>query len=354
MHIYIHIPFCAKKCPYCAFGSSDKEFDLVDEYFNALSFEIKNRPLSKISTIFVGGGTPSVIKSSYYAKIFKLFEKFLDDDSEITFEANPNSANLKWLKDLKDIGVNRISFGTQSFNEKKLIFLGRNHTKFDTIKAVENAKLAGFKNINVDLIYATKFDTKKLLEDEILNLKQLELSHISAYSLILEKNTKFEDKKSYQKDSVNLAKFLFKKLEEIGFNQYEISNFAKVNPSRVCKHNLAYWQGKNYIGFGAYSVGFKDNKRFYALKDTKSYIKNPNFRDVESLNNNDLKLERLFLGFRSIVGVNGNLLNKTELKKAQILVDENKLFLKNEIFYNKNFLLADEIALFINDNFTLN
>lgn len=356
MHIYIHIPFCARKCPYCAFGSSDKKFNLIDDYFKALIFEINEffkQNKAEISTIFVGGGTPSVIKASYYAKIFEKFNDFLSKNCEITFEANPNSVNLKWLKEIRKIGANRISFGTQSFDEKKLIFLGRNHTKFDTIKAVENAKIAGFDNINLDIIYDTKFDTKKLLENEVLNLANLKLSHISAYSLILEENTKFGGKKSYKKGSVNLAKFLFNSLSEIGFKQYEISNFKKANLDVVCKHNLAYWQGKNYAGFGAFAVGFKDNKRFYSPKDIKNYIKNPTFKNVENLSKDDLKLERLFLGFRSNVGVNANLLNKNELKKAKILAQENKLFLKNGIFYNENFLLADEISLFINDDFTL-
>ncbi|MSN96982.1 coproporphyrinogen III oxidase family protein [Campylobacter sp. FMV-PI01] len=342
MHIYIHIPFCSSKCPYCAFGSSTDSFNLVERYFEALLFEIKNSTLNKISTIFIGGGTPSVISAKFYEKIFDEFRDFLDIKTEITTEANPNSATLKWLKDMKNLGVNRVSFGTQSFNDEKLKFLGRNHSSIHTKKAVLNAKKVGFKNINVDIIYDTKFDDKKMIEFELLNLAKLDLTHISAYSLTLEENTPFYNKSSFKKDSVNLAKFLFLGLENLGFKQYEISNFGQ-----ICKHNLAYWQGKNYLGFGAYAVGFKDDKRFYSPKDIKSYIKNPTFKNIENLTKSDLKFEKIFLGMRSKIGVEAKILNELELKRAKILVEEKKLSYKNERFYNQDYLLSDEIVLFL-------
>ncbi|NLK66246.1 MAG: coproporphyrinogen III oxidase family protein [Campylobacteraceae bacterium] len=349
MHIYIHIPFCTSKCPYCAFGSSADSFDLVKSYFEALSLEIDNAKLSNIKTIFIGGGTPSSINANFYEEIFTKLSQFIDENTEITTEANPNSANLKWLLKMKSYGVNRVSFGTQSFNDEKLKLLDRNHNATHTKKAVENAKKAGFENINLDIIYSTKFDDRKLLLSEIANLKELELTHISAYSLILEENTPFENKFEYLNDDVDNARFLFSELENAGFKQYEISNFG-----RVCKHNLAYWEGKNYLGLGAYSVGFDTSRRYYAHESIKEYIKNPLFRKVEELTKEELKLERLFLGFRSCVGVNAGLLNESELKKAKILVVEEKLEFKNETFYNRNFLLSDEIVLFISDDFTRN
>lgn len=349
MHIYIHIPFCISKCPYCAFGSSTNSFDVINEYFDAINLEIENTKFSTIKTIFIGGGTPSCIDANLYEKLFCKFNPFIDENSEISVEANPNSATFEWLNKMKNFGVNRISFGSQSFNEEKLKFLGRNHSYKDTIKAVENAKKAGFENINLDIIYSTKFDNKKLIQSEISNLKSLNLTHVSAYSLILEEKTPFYNKFEYLNDDENLAKYLFENLENLGLKQYEISNFGK-----ICKHNWAYWLGEDYQGFGAYSVGFQKNKRYYAIKNIKKYIKNPLEREIEILNENDLKLERLFLGFRSNIGVKAEILSQNELKKAKILVDEKKLNFKNETFYNVNFLLSDEIVLYISENFTRN
>ena len=349
MHIYIHIPFCESKCPYCAFGSYDDKFDLVKKYFNALEFEIskfldENENL-KISTLFFGGGTPSSVNAEFYAKIFEMLRPKFTKFAEISSEANPNSANLKWLMQMREFGLNRISFGAQSFSEKKLKFLGRIHNATQIHKAVQNANLAGFKNINLDLIYNTKFDDKKNIEFEISSLAKLPLTHISAYSLTLEEKTPFFGKENFKKDSVYLANFLFENLANLGFFQYEISNFAKKN--KTCKHNLAYWQGKNYAGFGAFSVGTKGFKRLYSPQNLDEYLKNPLKKSVERLSKFDKKNEAIFLGARSIVGINSQILNPDELKKAQILTKNKKLKFDGKRFYNTNYLIADEIALFI-------
>lgn len=350
LHIYIHIPFCTSKCPYCAFGSYTDSFKKQKLYFDALKFEIEHfitqNSNLKISTIFIGGGTPSAILAEYYYDIFEILTLFFRKNIEITTEANPNSASLKWLSMMRNLGVNRISFGAQSFDEKKLNFLGRNHSERDIFNAVQNAKIVGFANINVDIIYASKFDTKKALEREIFALEKLKIQHVSAYSLTLEENTPFFGKFNFTKSSVNLARFLFKSLGEIGFKQYEISNFGK-----TCSHNLAYWKQLDYVGFGAHSVGFSKNKRFYAPSNLDQYIANPLQKNIENLSKKDLNIERIFLGARSIVGIKANLLNEKELENAKFLLKKGKLTLKNGKFYNPNFLLADEIALFITSQF---
>ena len=197
------MPFCESKCPYCAFGSSDDEFKKVSAYFKALcldlNFQLKSQNVKEISTIFFGGGTPSAVNAKFYDEIFSILAPLCTPETEITFEANPNSANLAWLKHIKKLGANRISFGAQSFFEDKLKFLGRIHNKEQIFKAVENAHTAGFKSINLDLIYDTKFDTKKRLLAEVESLKSLAITHLSAYSLTLEENTPFAGKKSYKK-----------------------------------------------------------------------------------------------------------------------------------------------------------
>ena len=342
------MPFCESKCPYCAFGSSDDEFKKVSAYFKALcldlNFQLKSQNVKEISTIFFGGGTPSAVNAKLYDEIFSILAPLCTPKTEITLEANPNSANLSWLKYIKNLGANRISFGAQSFFEDKLKFLGRIHSREQIFKAVENAHAAGFKSINLDLIYDTKFDTKKRLLAEVENLKSLAITHLSAYSLTLEENTPFSGKKSYKKDSDTLAKFMIEQIEQAGFKQYEISNFGQ-----ICKHNLGYWQGKNYLGVGAFSVGFVGGTRYYAKSSIDAYIAQPTHREREILSQSELAREHIFLGLRSIVGVEAGRLNEAQKKRANLLVENEKLLFKNGKFYNPNFLLSDEIALFIED-----
>ena len=340
------MPFCESKCPYCAFGSSDDEFSKVSAYFKALcldlKFQLKSQNVKEISTIFFGGGTPSAVNAKLYDEIFSILAPLCTPKTEITLEANPNSANLAWLKHVKNLGANRISFGAQSFFEDKLKFLGRIHSKEQIFKAVENAHTAGFKSINLDLIYDTKFDTKKRLLAEVESLKSLAITHLSAYSLTLEENTPFAGKKSYKKDSDTLAKFMIEQIQRAGFKQYEISNFGE-----ICRHNLGYWQGKNYLGVGAFSVGFVDDTRYYAKNSIDAYITQPTHREREILSPSELVREHIFLGLRSMVGVEAGRLSEAQKKRANLLVENEKLLFKEGKFYNPNFLLSDEIALFI-------
>lgn len=348
MHLYFHIPFCTSLCPYCAFASFDKEFSSLSAYFQALSFEVDNflarKESKEIKTIFFGGGTPSSVPAKFYYEIFKKLNKYFASDIELTFEANPNSAKENWLKEIKNLGANRLSLGSQSFNEEKLKFLGRQHSPEEAFLAVERAKKVGFDNINVDIIYSTKFDNIEFLQQELEALKKLELSHLSAYSLTLEEGTAFEGKNSYVKDGEKEAIFLIKELEKLGFPQYEISNFG-----RICKHNLAYWQGKEYYSFGLSSVSFYDEKRFYASENLEEYLKNPLARKIEKLSKNDLRLEAIFLGTRSLVGIKEELLTCKEKERAKFLEKEGKIFFQKGKFFNKNYLLADELALYISE-----
>ena len=177
---------------------------------------------------------------------------------------------------------------------------------------------------------------------ETENLKSLAITHLSAYSLTLEENTPFAGKKSYKKDSDSLAKFMIEQIGLAGFKQYEISNFGQ-----ICKHNLGYWQGKNYLGVGAFSVGFVDGTRYYAKNGIDAYIAKPTYREKEILSQSELLREHIFLGLRSIVGVEAGRLSEAQIKRANTLVENEKLLFKNGKFYNPNFLLSDEIALFI-------
>ncbi len=346
MLLYIHIPFCDSKCFYCSFNSYTKKHYLKKEYIKALlkqlDFELKKIKKNEIESIFIGGGTPSTLEANYYEEIFKKIEPYLKKDIEITIEANPNSVKKEWLRDIKSLGLNRVSFGVQSFDEKKLKFLGRAHSSKEAISAVENAFSVGFENISIDLIYETILDTKELLEKDIKIALNLPINHISAYALTLEENTPFFNRKDVKKDDESLGYFIAGLITK-KFPQYEISNFGLYKS----KHNLGYWMLKDYIGVGAGAVGFYKNQRFYTQNSLEDYIKNPTKKEVENLTNEDLITEKIFLGFRSIVGVKKDLLNESMLKRAQILIKNGKIYEKDKKLYNKNLFLADEISLYI-------
>jgi oxygen-independent coproporphyrinogen-3 oxidase len=296
-----------------------------------------------IETVFIGGGTPSTVDPTLYENIFKLLNPYLIQNAEITTEANPNSATKEWLQGMKNLGVNRISFGTQSFDREKLKILNRAHTPQMSIDAVNHAFEIGFKNISLDLIYATLGDTKELLANDIQTALSLPINHISAYALMIEEGTAFENRPQMSNEQLSLTKWIFEEIQKHGFIQYEISNFGTYQSL----HNLGYWQYKDYIGAGAGAVGKQGLTRFYPQTDIETYINNPfNIRE-EVLTLEDKRLEQIFLGLRSITGINQKILNTEELKKAEILLNEQKLELKNNVLYNEDYLLADEIALFL-------
>jgi len=349
MLIYLHIPFCDSKCHYCAFNSYVDKFDLKSSYMKAcvkqLIYELsvfKPKPNS-IKSFFIGGGTPSTIKPELFIEFFKIILPYLKKDAEITSEANPNSATKKWLSEMRELGVNRISFGVQSFDKKKLKFLGRNHSKFQAIKALNSANLVGFKNISLDLIYGTKLDTKKLLQDDLKIAKSLPINHISAYSLTIEKNTPFAKTPQVAIDSLELAKDFTNDIEKNKFPQYEISNFGTYNSV----HNLGYWEGDDYIGIGSGAVGFLKNRRFYPSKNIEDFIQNPLKRDIENLDADELHVEKIFLGLRSKVGIKIDEFSKKEMENINILLQSGKLKSKNSMIYNTDYFLSDEISLFI-------
>ncbi|MCD6172887.1 MAG: coproporphyrinogen III oxidase family protein, partial [Sulfurimonas sp.] len=248
-----------------------------------------------------------------------------------------------------------ISFGVQSFDEKKLKLLNRAHSPQNAIDAITHAKEIGFKNISLDLIYATLGDTKELLLHDIKTATSLPINHLSAYALTIEEGTPFESKPQMSDEKLELTSWLFNEIEACavsdseevllgcGFEQYEISNFGSYHSS----HNLGYWEYKDYIGLGSGAVGKLGLDRFYPTPNVEAYIKNPLDIRVEKLTKEDKKIEQIFLGFRSIVGVDENILDNEENKRAKILVDERKLEFKNGVFYNFDYLLADEITLFI-------
>ncbi len=355
MLLYIHIPFCDSKCFYCAFNSYTDRFHLKQEYMKALKIQLKDnlnnyviKDNKKIETVFIGGGTPSTIKAFEYEEIFEMIKPHLEEFAEITTEANPNSASYEWLESMKNLGVNRVSFGVQSFDNDKLKFLGRSHNSNSAIKAIQNANKIGFKGINCDIIYGVKNDTMESLKKDFDTAFSLPITHLSAYSLTIEEGTKFFDRSSVKIDDEELSYKIFDYINSKGFHQYEISNFAK-NKESESKHNYGYWQHKEYLGVGAGAVGYINSQREYPFKSIEEYIKNPLAFEVEKIDLEDVKTEKILLGLRCSNGVEISLFNELELKKIDELVEFNKVYIQNNRLYNKNFLLSDELALYILD-----
>lgn len=356
--IYIHIPFCEKKCSYCNFYSIALTDEIKEKYIDALTKEIRfyKKENKTINSLYFGGGTPSVLDLKDIEKIMlALKDSFkFNKNIEITIEINPNTATLNKLKNYKNLGINRISFGVQSFNDKELEKLERTHNKTLAINAIENALNCNFNNISIDLMLGIPLQTKESFFKTLTIATKFNITHISLYQLKIEPNTKFfkfPPKDLMPPDSVaNLYLLACSFLESKGFSQYEISNFAKKNKESI--HNLKYWTLKDYLGFGPSAHSFYNNERFYHENSLTNYIKNPLTTTKEEKN---LDFEWLILNLRLKKGVNiKDLKNKNFYTKD---FEEKILKLKNEklaeiknnrlILTPKGMLLQNSIILFI-------
>ena len=319
--LYIHIPFCAQKCLYCDFPSFARKDHLRKAYIEALNKEIislreKHNNL-EINTIFIGGGTPSVLEANELECLLKEVAKLnMAKDIEYSIECNPGNLTEEKLEVMKKYGVNRISMGLQAKQDNLLKGLGRIHN-YKTFK--ENfllAKKVGFNNINVDLMFGLPNQSLNEWEETLREIISLEPAHISAYSLIIEEGTAFYN--LYENDKLKLPTeeeerkmyHLAKKiLEENGFNQYEISNYAK--EGKECRHNLAYWNMDNWIGVGSAAASYINGKRIKNISSVEEYINSINEKGEaveEIINNskNDNMEEFMFMGLRKINGIDEN------------------------------------------------
>ena len=319
--LYIHIPFCAQKCLYCDFPSFARKDHLRKAYIEALNKEIislseKHNNL-EINTIFIGGGTPSVLEADELECLLKEVAKLnMAKDIEYSMECNPGNLTEEKLEVMKKYGVNRISMGLQAKQDNLLKGLGRIHN-YKTFK--ENfllAKKVGFNNINVDLMFGLPNQRLNEWEETLREIISLEPAHISAYSLIIEEGTAFYN--LYENDKLKLPTeeeerkmyHLAKKiLEENGFNQYEISNYAK--EGKECRHNLAYWNMDNWIGVGSAAASYINGKRIKNISSVEEYINSINEKGEaveEIINNskNDNMEEFMFMGLRKINGIDEN------------------------------------------------
>ena len=276
--LYLHLPFCDGKCPYCDFYSFSPSGDVMDRYADALEREMAawaQRIDRHAHSLFLGGGTPTLLGEQRLGRILRSArDLFLTEDAEITCEANPRSSMDSLLQTLAEAGVNRISFGFQSANNDELLLLGRRHTAEQARRAVEAARRAGIENLSLDLMLCLPGQTMDKVARSIDFCLSLDVPHVSAYILKVEPGTPFarqgiEARMPDEELQRDLYLEACRRLEEAGLAQYEISNFAR--PGYACRHNLTYWDDREYLGLGAGAHSFLNGKRFYYPCDAAGF-----------------------------------------------------------------------------------
>lgn len=282
--VYIHIPFCTNKCFYCDFNSYVLKDQPVMDYLKALDREmeltVSQTPPGEIRTIFVGGGTPTVLNPQemefFLASVRKHFPHWASD-IEFTMEANPGTTDREKLAVMKAGGVNRVSFGVQAFQNELLSGIGRIHNTDDVYRSLENARAAGLDNLSIDLMFGLPNQTVEMLDYSISRALELGLPHYSIYSLKVEENTLFHT--LYQRnqlplpneeDELKMYLLLMERMEQAGYKQYEISNFAK--PGYESRHNITYWRNEDYYGMGAGAHGYVSRQRHVNIKGVNPYV----------------------------------------------------------------------------------
>ena len=318
MELYLHMPFCVRKCAYCDFLSFPTDQETQNLYTRRLREDIdamgKKYGDIPVDTIFIGGGTPSVPDSALIVGIMEHVRKafHVAEGAEISMEANPGTVTREKLTDYRRAGINRLSFGLQSANDRELKLLGRIHTWAEFLESFHLARECGFTNINIDLMSALPGQTRESWKDTLKRATDLNPEHISAYSLIIEDGTPFGEKYGSEEgrkllpdeDSEREMYYETKRfLQDCGYERYEISNYAK--PGRACRHNIGYWTGLPYLGLGLGASSYMDGCRFAVNSDMKQYLeeKPGMFTDVEKLTKKDMEEEFFYVGLRMTAGV---------------------------------------------------
>ena len=350
--IYVHIPFCKRKCYYCDFISYSNKDSKIEEYIEVVKKEIQLQKIkSTITTVYIGGGTPSYIESKYIKEIMnEINQKNLSKDAEITIEVNPGTVTLEKLKDYKEAGINRLSIGLQSAQNELLKQIGRIHSYEQFLETCKMARKIGFKNINVDLMLGLPNQRIKDLKESLEKIIQLEPEHISVYSLIVEDGTPIANKIESGELELpeedlerNMYWYVKNTLELNGYKHYEISNFAK--QGYESKHNMNCWNQKEYIGIGLAAHSYRDITRYSNTEQLGEYIRNVQKENLERnriiheiQKEDDTKKEYMLLGLRQIEGV--------QISKFKEKFGDNPIYL----FRNELKKLVDEKLVTIDDD----
>lgn len=314
LELYVHIPFCIRKCDYCDFLSFPSTEEQQYRYMEALKKEILGAgayPDRRVVSVFFGGGTPSVPKAELLAEVLGLLRQtfLFDEDAEITLEANPGTLSEEKLRIYREAGFNRLSLGCQSVHDRELRQLGRIHTFREFVESFSLARGCGFSNINVDLMSGLPGQSLESYEESLRTVAELGPEHLSAYSLIVEPGTPFASRELDLPEEETERKMYERTgeiLGEYGYTQYEISNYAK--PGRECRHNIGYWKRTDYLGFGPGAASLMENRRFSNTSDMKTYLSDSRQpekirENMEILSEQDCMEEFMFLGLRMNEGI---------------------------------------------------
>lgn len=308
---YIHIPFCSHICYYCDFAKVFLEGQPVDDYLDALIKEFNAHDIHRLKTLYIGGGTPTVLTARQMRRLLSALTENLDLSylSEFTVEANPGDLSDEMVEVLAQSPVNRVSLGVQTFNNRLLKKIGRVHTEAQVYDSTEKLRAAGFENITIDLIYALPGQTMEMVEEDLQKLLALNLPHVALYSLILEDHTVFMNRQRRgilrlpnEDKNADMYEYIIDSLTKNGYNHYEVSNFGK--PGYESQHNLTYWDNAEYYGIGAGASGYLDGVRYKNHGPVHHYIEAENKRvHEEFLSQKEQIEEEMFLGLRKQSGV---------------------------------------------------
>jgi len=348
--LYIHIPFCNSICSYCDFCKVLYKNDWADKYLDSLDAEIKNYYMGEeISTIYIGGGTPSALKLDELNKLFNILKQFNKENvTEFTFECNLNDINEELLNILILNKVNRLSIGIESFDENKLKFMKRNHTFLDALEKINLCRKKGINNINVDLIYGIPNESLKVLKKDIDLILKLKPTHISTYSLIVEENTLVGIKniKSIDEDvDASMYDYICKKLKRKKYEHYEVSNFAL--KGYKSKHNLTYWNNEEYYGFGLGAAGFIENVRYENTRSLNKYLNDDPNRNQTILSKQDFMDNELMLGLRKVRGINVDDFNHKYNVKLEEVYPVMPLLKNNDLIYKNGYIFINPRKLYL-------
>lgn len=333
LELYLHIPFCARKCAYCdflSFAAPERTYrEYVDKLIEEIYGQSKNFEGYRVSTVFVGGGTPSILPAWLMEELFAALRESFDiaDDAEITIEANPGTLTMEKLEVYLQSGINRLSIGLQSADDLELKYLGRIHTYDDFLKSYQRARQAGFENINVDLMSALPGQDVHSWKTTLRKVMMLKPEHISAYSLIIEEDTPFYERygggtlmsreelsalpdlpdEDVDREMYHLTGQL---MAAQGYDRYEISNYARTGFE--CRHNVGYWTGVEYLGLGLGASSYIFGFRYHNTPDLREYLSLDLYeagvaaRDIQELSQKERMEEFMFLGLRMMRGVSGS------------------------------------------------
>ena len=354
--LYIHIPFCHQICDYCDFPKLQYFRNFAFDYLKALKDELKSYHIKRLKTIYVGGGTPTALEDDLFLELLEIIKPYTKGVLEYTFEANPESLSINKIKMLKEHGVNRISIGVQTTNDKILKMVNRNHS-FEQVKtAIKSLKESGIDNINIDLILGLPHSSKRILKEDLNNILSLDIKHISCYGLTVNPHTVLFNK-GYQEPKGDVLRGYYDIVEQTlikyGFVHYEVSNWAK--PGFQSIHNLTYWKNEQYYGVGLGASGYIGETRYKNTINLAEYLKRVFVFEEEKVSKQDKLTYQIILNLRTIAGLNLKSLKdefdvvllKTKEEEIQQFTKDGLLILENDILIPtyEGMMILDQIIL---------